>query len=95
MAPIQTKLIDAALLNPADRAWLNAYHAQARASQGYRLVERIGSVSMIMLSHTHTHTYPSHTTKHGVLCQVRASLTPLLKDDSLATAYLMRETEAI
>lgn len=27
--------------------------------------------------------------------QVRASLAPLLKDDPLATAYLLRETEAI
>lgn len=101
MAPIQTKLIDAALLAPADRAWLNAYHAQARTSQGYRLVGGVPRCwSMLSRPHfflrTNILTHPSHTTKHGVLCcQVRASLAPLLTDDPLATAYLMRETEAI
>ncbi len=29
MAPIQTKLVEPALLTPSDRAWLNDYHAKA------------------------------------------------------------------
>ena len=40
----------------------------------------------------HTANKRTHTTKTK---QVRAALAPLLKDDALATAYLMRETEAI
>lgn len=33
MAPIQTKLVDAALLTPSDRQWLNEYHAKARRTR--------------------------------------------------------------
>jgi Xaa-Pro aminopeptidase len=38
-APIDTRLIDAALLSPDERAWLNAYHAAIPGKVGYLLDE--------------------------------------------------------
>lgn len=37
LAPIDRRLIDTALLTPAERAWLNAYHARVLAEVGSRL----------------------------------------------------------
>ncbi|KAG8728689.1 hypothetical protein FRC12_021565 [Ceratobasidium sp. 428] len=41
MSPIHTKLIDVELLTGAERAWLNAYHAEVLAKVGPEL-ERVG-----------------------------------------------------
>ncbi|KAG9118586.1 hypothetical protein FRC07_006830 [Ceratobasidium sp. 392] len=41
MSPIQTKLVDVELLTGAERAWLNAYHAEVLAKVGPEL-KRIG-----------------------------------------------------
>jgi Xaa-Pro aminopeptidase len=37
LAPFDRRLIDASLLDPAERAWLNAYHARVAAEVGPRL----------------------------------------------------------
>jgi Xaa-Pro aminopeptidase len=37
LAPFDRALIDAALLTPAERAWLDAYHARVLAEVGPRL----------------------------------------------------------
>ncbi len=39
LAPIDRKLVAPALLNPAERAWLDAYHARVRETLGPRLDE--------------------------------------------------------